>query len=147
MKKIDLGQTLGILANLGVVLGLILVVVEIEQSNEHAEASAYQARIDQIDVANQQFALSDDLPAIYVKLEQTGLKSLDAEELLRVRSWELARYQRMAGQHYQYQQGYLDEAAYRAMMRTAQTWMDIWETLGFGTGNREFFDDVRTYQD
>jgi len=61
------------------------------------------------------------LPPIYVKLEQTGLNSLDAEDLLRVNAWELARSQRLAGQYYQYRQGYLDEAAYRTMMRAAQT--------------------------
>ena len=147
MKKIDIGQTIAILANLGVVLGLILLVIEIEQSNDQAAASAYQARIDQIDLAQQQFALSPILPPIYVKLEQMGLNSLDADELLRVNAWELARSQRMAGQHYQYQRGYLDETAYLAMMRAAQDWMDIWDELGFGGANPAFFEDVRANQE
>jgi len=147
MKKVEVGQAIGILANVGVVLGLILLAIEIEQANDQAGASAYQARIDQIDLANQQFALSTDLPPIYVKLEQTGLNSLDAEELLRVRAWELARSQRMAGQYYQFQQGYLDEAAYRAMMGAAEDWIDLWEILGLGVANQEFFQAVRAQRE
>jgi len=147
MKKIDLGQAFAILANLGVVLGLILLVIEIEQSNDQAAASAYQARINEIDSANQEFALSSDLHPIYVKLEQTGLSSLSAEELLRVRAWELARLQRMAGQHYQYHQGYLDQSAYQAMMSNAQGWIGLWDDLGFGGATPEFFRDVRAYRE
>lgn len=147
MKKIDVGQTISILANVGVVFGLILLAIEIEQSNDQAAASAYQARIDQIDLAQQQFALSSDLPQIYVKLEASGLNSLNAEELLRVRSWELARSQRMAGQHYQFQQGYLDEAAHSAMLRAARNSIDLWEEFGFGVANSDFFLAVHEAQE
>lgn len=36
MKKIDLGQTLAILANLGVIVGLLLLVYEVKQTREFA---------------------------------------------------------------------------------------------------------------
>ncbi len=36
MKKIDVGQTIGILANLGVVAGILFLVVEIQQNTEMA---------------------------------------------------------------------------------------------------------------
>jgi hypothetical protein len=45
MKKIDLGQMIGILANLGVTAGIVFLAFEIQQSNELLEA---QARSDQL---------------------------------------------------------------------------------------------------
>jgi hypothetical protein len=132
MKKMDLGQTIGILANVGVILGLVLVVVEIRQSNEQAAAAAYQSRIGDIEVAFQQYALSAQLPAIYVKLQESGLKSLSTEERDRVRSWESARRTRMQGQYYQYEQGFLDESAYRAMLRAARVQSSLWQALEVG---------------
>jgi hypothetical protein len=130
MKKINLGQTISILGNVGVLLGLVLVVVEIRQSNEQAAAAAYQTRIADIEVAFQQYALSADLPAIYVKLRESGLESLTAEEQDRVRSWESARRTRMQGQSYQYEQGLLDESAYRVMLRAARGQSSLWQALG-----------------
>ena len=130
MKKIDLGQTISILANVGVILGLVLLVVEIRQSNEQAAAAAYQTRISDIEVAFQQYALSAQLPAIYVKLRESGLESLTAEERDRVRSWESARRTRMQGQSYHYEQGLLDESAYRAMLRAARSQLSLWQALG-----------------
>jgi hypothetical protein len=130
MKKINLGQTISILGNVGVLLGLVLVVVEIRQSNEQAAAAAYQTRIADIEVAFQQYALSADLPAIYVKLRESGLESLTAGEQDRVRSWEGARRTRMQGQFYQYEQGLLDESVYRVMLRAARGQSSLWQALG-----------------
>ena len=38
MKKIDVSQTLGILANIGVIAGIIFLAVELQQNNELLEA-------------------------------------------------------------------------------------------------------------
>lgn len=38
MKKLDLGQTLGILANFGVIAGIVFLAVELQQNNELLEA-------------------------------------------------------------------------------------------------------------
>jgi len=38
MKKIDVGQTIGILANIGVVAGIILLALEIKQNNDLLES-------------------------------------------------------------------------------------------------------------
>ena len=47
MKKIDLGRTIGILANLGVIAGIIFLGVELRQNNELMEAEARRARFEQ----------------------------------------------------------------------------------------------------
>ena len=43
MKKIDFGQLLAILANIGVVAGIVFLAFEVRQSNVQARAAAYQA--------------------------------------------------------------------------------------------------------
>ena len=40
MKKLDLGQTLGILANIGVIAGIIFLAFELQQNNELLAADA-----------------------------------------------------------------------------------------------------------
>ena len=47
MKKLDLGQTITILANLGVVAGIVFLGIEIQQNNEALEI---QARLDREEV-------------------------------------------------------------------------------------------------
>jgi len=44
MKKIDLGQTISIVANLGVLAGLILLIVELNQNRELAQAEFLVSR-------------------------------------------------------------------------------------------------------
>ena len=111
MKKIDLGQTISILANVGVVAGLILLALQLSQANRRAEADTYQTRISEIEQARREFAGSEHLPGIYVKLNDGGLESLTSEELSRLRSWEVARMLRMQGQNNQYEEGFLDSLA------------------------------------
>ncbi len=40
MKKIDLGQTIGIVANVGVIAGIVLLAFELQQNNELLRAEA-----------------------------------------------------------------------------------------------------------
>ena len=47
MKKIDLGQTFQILANLGVLVGIVFLGVEINQSTEATRASSRDAAVNQ----------------------------------------------------------------------------------------------------
>ena len=147
LKKIDLSQTVGILANVGVILGLVLLSMEIRQSNKQAEATAYQTRIDSIGGAAQQYSLSSILPAIYIKLDDAGVDSLDAEERNRVLNWEQARRLRMEAQFYQYQQGFLDESAYRTMLRTAQSHLSLWTEIGLANPNQDFLQAVREFRE
>ena len=52
MKKIDLGQTISILANLGVIAGIVFLGIELRQNNELMAAQARQASFEN----NRQFA-------------------------------------------------------------------------------------------
>jgi hypothetical protein len=46
MKKLDLGQTLGVLANAGVIAGIVFLAVELQQNNELLEAEIRTIRHD-----------------------------------------------------------------------------------------------------
>lgn len=127
MRKIDLGQTVATLANIGVVVGLALLAMEINQANRQAEASAYQQRMTEIEHARQEFALSETLPAIYVKIKESGLQSLSSEELTRVRSWENARVRRLQAQYYQYVSAFADRQTYEGTLEFASRPQGFWK--------------------
>jgi len=48
MKKIDLGQTITILANVGVIVGIIFLAAELRQNNRQLALQSYQALVGQI---------------------------------------------------------------------------------------------------
>jgi len=61
MKKIDLGQTVQILANVGVIAGIVVLAVEIHQNNE---ALNLQARQERAAVRREMMARQVDNPAL-----------------------------------------------------------------------------------
>ena len=60
MKKIDLSQTISILANIGVIAGIVFLGVEIRQNTRSQEASSYQvlmagiARFNEVEISDPQ---------------------------------------------------------------------------------------------
>ena len=124
--------TLG--ANLGVVIGLVLLLFEMKQNSELVRAEIHQSRSDtwvsnRIDVANSEFLL----PA-YEKFIGAGgpanpdaidgLEPIEAARVLRYASAVMGDYDNL---FYQYQQGYLAEDYYRTRVefgikRWAPTW-------------------------
>lgn len=109
MKKIDLGQTITILANVGVIAGLLLLVFELRQNSE---ALGLQARLERENTLRQGLTRrlnnSDLVRAAAKAIEQEEL-SLEEELLLEdynrgaMVDWWLA--------YRQVQDGALDEAA------------------------------------
>ncbi len=106
MKKIDLGQTLGLLANVGVVVGIIFLVVEIQQNTRTAEFNAYQSLIAQINSLSQMNITSpqvDNQVAYLAELSTAELaredisveenSAIDSYFFLRIRHGDLAYYQ------------------------------------------------------
>jgi len=43
MKNINYGQTISVLANLGVIAGILFLAIEIRQNTRTAQASAYES--------------------------------------------------------------------------------------------------------
>ena len=78
MKKIDVGQTIGILANLGVVAGILFLVVEIQQNTESLQAEMRFNQSERTTDAVEQFVSNPQLVSAYVKFERGD--SLSREE-------------------------------------------------------------------
>ena len=153
MDSDRLNKWLSLLANLGVVAGLVMLVIEINQTNNLAKAEAAQNRSDQIMEAQKDYALSEYLPGIVTKYRENGIEALTAEETSRYRSWELARRSRMSAQYRQYLMGYLDqETAERTVLDAAIGFASTWDDLGLETDgakssldslNSEFWQEVQ----
>ena len=82
MKKIDLGQTLGILGNLGVIAGIVFLGLELAQNNEYAateiRATRYQIALEIFTILTE----NSELAAIM-------LKDRDHETLTELESFHL----------------------------------------------------------
>ena len=76
MATVSLNDRMTLIANLGVVVGLVILIIEISQAKKLAENQAYTLRLDQMQQAQVTFAESDDLPQIELKVLNDGLHSL-----------------------------------------------------------------------
>ena len=72
MKKIDLGQAIAILANVGVIAGIVFLGLELQQNNELLEAQARESLLDRRTGANELLATNGDLARIMEKSELGG---------------------------------------------------------------------------
>ena len=111
MKKVSLDVWIQLIGMLGVLGGLMALVIELNQSQRLSQASAYQASNSEIQEAQRELALSEDFAEILQKFDSQGVDSLTLGERSRVVAWHSAMQWRMQGQFYQYQQGFLEEAA------------------------------------
>ena len=111
MNKVSLDTWIQLIGMLGVLGGLVALVIELNQSQRLSQASAYQARNSEIQEAQRELALSEDFAEILQKFDFQGVDSLTLGERSRVVAWHSAMQWRMQGQFYQYQQGFLEEAA------------------------------------
>ena len=133
--------TLG--ANLGVLVGLVVLIVEIGQNTEMMRAQMVQARADTA-VANVRSVVhSDYWPKIWAKRAASAstedwLDSLTPEEQVRVLYEYLTYVNDLRNQFYQYQEGYLPPRIWHTSSRSQMIRMiDLASALGRGCGNRD----------
>jgi hypothetical protein len=80
LKKIDLGQTITILANIGVIAGIIFLAIELRQNNELMRAEARDAQNERIQDYVQQVYMVPGLAEIILKA-RNGEPLTEVEEL------------------------------------------------------------------
>ncbi len=142
MTKDSLSRWLTFSANIGVVIGLALLVVELKQNSELVRAQIHQARSDSY--VSDMIAISDTeflLPA-YEKLSDgggitdvTALEVLDQIERERIRRYAQARMADYDNLFYQYRLGYLDEEFYQTRVAISIRRMTpVWEEFGLLSG-------------
>ena len=90
MKKIDLGQTITILANLGVLLGLVFVGLQIRQSTQELRSEGARSITESVNATNAAIYSDPGLTELIMKGEQ-DLASLDPVERERFDKWQFSR--------------------------------------------------------
>jgi len=145
MKTIDLGQSIGIIANLGVVAGILLLVYELDQNRALMTAqtrdSLSQAIVSTLHGEAGDSVLTDIVRRAYAgeELTPTEQRQFTAYTISWFRLWE--------DQHYQYRVGLYDESEFAAVRRawayrlqdeaTRELWCFLRDQF-----SPEFFDDV-----
>jgi hypothetical protein len=112
--------TLG--ANLGVLIGLVVLIVEIGQNTEMMRAQMSQERANQTVQKFNENIHSDYWPAIAAKRHKANnadewISSLTGEEYQRVRSTYYREINDIRNQFYQYRQGYLPQEIWDTSIR------------------------------
>ena len=148
MKKIDLGQTISTLANIGVIAGIVFLAIEIQQNSE---ALGVQAQQNRQNVRRSIMVRTVDNPelarALYKAENGEDLTSfeqfiLDQEAIFRIVNWEIV--------FSEVQEGLLGEDAIplSGWKTTFHSWPGLpeqWErylTIGPGVQNRDFVEFV-----
>jgi hypothetical protein len=115
MKKIDLGQTLQLLGNAGVIVGILLLVYELNQNRQMMEAQTRhelsQGIVDQFFAG----AADPDLVELVIKGQAGALES-EIEER-QFDWWFFARMRYWEDVHYQYRMGLYDQDEFDAQLR------------------------------
>jgi hypothetical protein len=115
MKKIDLGQTLQILGNVGVIVGILLLVYELNQNRQMMQAQT-RNELSQT-IVNQFFdSAGNESLADIVHRGQSG--NLESEVEQRRYEWFLfSRFRYWENVHYQYRLGLYDEDEFSAQIQ------------------------------
>jgi hypothetical protein len=110
MKKLDLGQALGLIANLGVIAGILLLVFELNQNRDMMRA---QTRNELARALHDLLSLTvsdGELSEIMIR-DNAGVELTNAEAS-RVRSRYELGFRYWENVHYQYRQGLYDESEF-----------------------------------
>ena len=131
MKSESLNSWLAIAANFGVVLGLVILIFEVNQASRIAIAEANLNRADVVSQALVEYAVSEDLARIDVKATEHGIETLTPVERSRLANWEAAKILRAESQYLQYSQGLLDEDFYEnGFVVVVKQSLSRWDKLG-----------------
>ena len=149
MKKIDLAQTIGIFANVGVIVGIVFLAVEIQQNSQ---ALGVQAQQNRQNVRRSIMVRTVDNPELgrILQKAQSGETltsferfTLDEEILFRIVNWEIV--------FEDVREGLLDEQAipltgWRTLFHTWPGAPSVWERYKRGSGdqNKDFVEFVNT---
>lgn len=125
MDSNDMNKWLMLAANIGVLLGLALVIYEIRQNSDLMRIQISQARADAAMVSNQQTFESAYIPTILVTIQQGG--ELSDEDMVRYISWFRSQNRNQENVLSQYQRGMLEENIPRSIEDFSRA--TIWQSL------------------
>ncbi len=103
---------LTLVANLGVLVGIVLILIELNQNADLMKAQMTQSRADQLVVKYDTVVHSDYWPEILAKRiavnsDEEWIELLTPVEFIRVQFNYFREFEDIRNQYYQYQEGYL----------------------------------------
>jgi tRNA-dihydrouridine synthase len=116
MKKIELGQTISILANIGVIAGILFLGVELHQNNEMLDAEARQSRVDR--ALNGRNFFGNPEVATAIAKTQNG-QDLTPAEQVQVRAYVMSYLQLWEANFEEVRRGTLDNSTVLMRQRRA----------------------------
>lgn len=138
-NKLDRWLTLG--TNISVLIGIVLLIVEINQNNELVRIQIEQTRSESYVAWQREVASGDHVAPLFAKLQaQDGglfgnldLTQLDLVEMQRLRAIAAARFYDYETLYAQYVRGFVSEEYWKQRIVPAiREWAPLWEKL-FGT--------------
>jgi hypothetical protein len=135
-NKLDRWLTLG--TNISVLIGIILLIVEINQNNELVRIQIEQTRSDTYVAWQREVASGDHVAPLFAKLEvqDGGLFSkldftqLDPVEMERIRAIAAARFYDYENLYAQYERGFVSEEYWKQRIApTVRIWAPVWAKL------------------
>jgi hypothetical protein len=135
-EKLNNWLSLG--ANIGVLIGLFLLVVELDQNSDAVRAQIHQSRSDNFESFHADMANSELLVEALVKFRAAGgaqdltsIEQLSPEELARVRYYHRGRLMGYDNLYFQYKSGFLEEDFYNVrVVNPVRALAPLWTELG-----------------
>ena len=112
MKKIDLGQTIAILANVGVIAGIAFLAFELRQNTQAVELASAQTYLTGGSELDLRIATDTDLASLLIRSENP--EPLSAVEELQLERWNYAVLRQWETAQYLHSIGALDESLWLA---------------------------------
>ena len=143
MDSAGLNRWLALGANLAVLIGIILILAELNQNAELMRAQMTQARGEHIMQIYRDMMLSDQWVEIRAKSRSAAsikewIDSLSPVEYERVWYRQLMDYHDLRTQFYQYQSGYLDQRIWETSSRgQARRFMQLQPYFTFMSGDTD----------
>jgi hypothetical protein len=148
MNSDRISRWLTVGANLGVLVGIVLILFELNQNADLMQAQMIQARTDQITAKYDGMIHSEFWPAIWAKrrsakTDREWIASLTPHEYERVKYYYFREYEDLRSQYFQYVEGYVSEQYWRSAIRSQITRLielmaALGETWDDETRNRPF---------
>lgn len=149
MNTEALNRWLSLGANLGVLVGIIFLAIEIRQNTDMTRAQITQSRAE-VSIAMTEMTISSEyLPAIRAKIDNS--ETLTQEQAIPYQDWLRAIFRSQDNNIQQYKQGLLGEHIPRALPETVRVVilsspvaLDYWNRskLLFSNDHIEFVDNV-----
>lgn len=123
MKKIDLGQTITILANIGVIAGIVFLAYEMRQNTQVARQEAYSSFTQSITDVNTTIMDSEQLAELIARAREGAMpEDFTEAERVRLDLTNIALIRVYEGLYQSLEEGIVDQSYFDTMRRSRGPW-------------------------